>query len=210
MAHWPSVVTEEFWPFTIRHACTFHNASIRQDLGKSPHHLFTGNMAPWKLDDFCVFGSPAFVLDKRLQDGDSLQKWKARSWMGICVGHSLFHSGNVPVIYNPLTTHISPQFHIVHDDQFTTVSTDPSTLTDTFFSSLFTKVVWQHNDDYATAEDLHYFDDYWVTPPLPKNKDTSTKKRKHCHQHTSEQASSSNLASHNKLVTYSNLAENIP
>ncbi len=115
MAHWPSIVMEEFWPFAVRHACTFHNASIRQDLGKSPHHLFTGNMAPWKLEDFRVFGSPAFVPDKRLQDGDSFQKWKARSWMGVYVSLSLSHSGNVPVIYNPLTMHISPQFHVVHD-----------------------------------------------------------------------------------------------
>jgi hypothetical protein len=60
------------------------------------------------MEDFRVFGSPTFVLDKKLQDGDSLSKWKARSWIGIYVGHSLVHSGNVPVIYNPRTTHISP------------------------------------------------------------------------------------------------------
>jgi hypothetical protein len=54
MAHWPGTITEEFWPFAIRHACTFHNASIRSDTGKSPYHMFTGSKAPWHLKDFRV------------------------------------------------------------------------------------------------------------------------------------------------------------
>jgi hypothetical protein len=74
MSRWPGTVTEEFWPFAVRHACTFHNASVRSDTGLSPHHMFTGELAPWKLEDFRVFGSPAYVLAKRLQDGDSLPK----------------------------------------------------------------------------------------------------------------------------------------
>ncbi len=87
MANWLDIITEEFWPFAIWHACTFHNASICSDINKSPHHLFTSFHAPWNLEDFRVFGSPVFVLDKKLQDGDSLPKWKARSWIGVYVGH---------------------------------------------------------------------------------------------------------------------------
>jgi len=49
-----------------------------------------------------VFGSPAFVLDKRLQDGDSLPKLKACSWQDVYIGPSLVHARNVPVIYNPV------------------------------------------------------------------------------------------------------------
>jgi hypothetical protein len=118
MANWHSVITEEFWPFMIRHACTFHNASVRSDLGKSPHHLFTGNKAPWQMEYFRVFGSSVFVFDKKLQDGDSLSKWKACSWLGVHVGHFLEHSDNVPVIYNPQMMHIPPQYHVMFDDQF--------------------------------------------------------------------------------------------
>jgi hypothetical protein len=103
MASWPTTVTEEFWTFVVHYACTFHNALIRVDTERSPHHMFTGSLAPWKLQDFRVFGSPAYVPDKRLQDGDSLRKWKARSWLGVYVGVSLIHAGNVPVIYNPIT-----------------------------------------------------------------------------------------------------------
>lgn len=57
MANWPGVVTEEFWPFAIQHACTFYNASVCADTHMSPHHMFTGYEAPWKLKDFRVFAS---------------------------------------------------------------------------------------------------------------------------------------------------------
>jgi hypothetical protein len=87
MERWPAIITEDFWPFTVRHACTFHNASIRSDTRKSPHRMFTGEEAPWRLENFRVFGSPVYVLSKKLQDGDVLQKWKHRSWLGVYVGH---------------------------------------------------------------------------------------------------------------------------
>jgi hypothetical protein len=70
MAHWPGVVTEEFRPFAVCHACTFHNASIRSDTNQSPHRMFMGKEAPWRMDHFRVFVSPVFVLVERLQDGD--------------------------------------------------------------------------------------------------------------------------------------------
>lgn len=142
MASWPTTVTEEFWTFVVHYACTFHNALIRVDTERSPHHMFTGSLAPWKLQDFRVFGSPAYVLDKRLQDGDSLRKWKARSWLGVYVGVSLIHAGNVPVIYNPITTHVSPQFHVVHDDKFTSALRPMSTLSDNYFEQLYKKAQW--------------------------------------------------------------------
>jgi hypothetical protein len=132
MAQWPGIVMEEFLPFSIRHACTFHNASPYSASNTSPHELFTGNPTPWKLTDFLVFGCPVFILDKHLQHGDSLPKWKARIWLGIYVGHSLQHSGQVLVIYNPTTTHVSPQFHVVFDDQFTTINGDPSQINTNF------------------------------------------------------------------------------
>jgi hypothetical protein len=96
-------MNEEFWPFTIRHTC-FHNAPVRSDPGKSLHHLFTGNM-----EDFRVFGPPVFMLDKKLQDGDSLAKWKAHSWLGVYIRHSRVHSGNVPVLYTIHGQLISPR-----------------------------------------------------------------------------------------------------
>jgi hypothetical protein len=41
--------------------------------------------------------------------------------MGIYVGRLPSHASNVGLILNPLTGHVLPQFHVVYDDDFTTV-----------------------------------------------------------------------------------------
>jgi hypothetical protein len=147
MFKWPGTVTAEFRPCAIRHACTFYIASIRQDTGMSPSLMFTGSVAPWHMEDFHVFRSPVYVPDKRLQDGDSLPRWKVRSWLGIYVGQSLIHAGNVPIVYNPITTHISPQFHLVFDDQFTSITRNANGIPETFFQNLFDKASWTYASD---------------------------------------------------------------
>ena len=35
--------------------------------------------------------------------------------------HSPFHAGNVALVWNPTTGRVSPQYHVVFDDDFTTV-----------------------------------------------------------------------------------------
>jgi len=42
--------------------------------------------------------------------------------MGIYVGRLPSHASNVALILNPRMGHVSPQFHVVYDDDFTTVS----------------------------------------------------------------------------------------
>lgn len=167
--HWPAVITEEFWPFAVSHACNFHNSSIAPSTGMSPHHLFTGEPAPRRLQDFRVFGCPTFVLDKRLQDGDSLPKWRSRCWSGVYVGQSLQHAGNVPLFYNPVTTHVSPQYHVTFDDMFTTVTGATASLSDSGFQRLYESTEWLHKHAFGQLDDLHYFETYWSNPPLPHN-----------------------------------------
>jgi hypothetical protein len=45
------------------------------------------------------------------------------SKINICLylGHSPFHAGSVALVYNPSTGHVSPQYHVVFDDDFTAV-----------------------------------------------------------------------------------------
>jgi hypothetical protein len=47
MAKWPDTFQEDMWPFVVRHAVLFHNASIRKNQTKSPYFRFTGQEAPW-------------------------------------------------------------------------------------------------------------------------------------------------------------------
>jgi hypothetical protein len=48
-------------------------------------------------------------------------EWEPCARMGIYVGRSPSHAANVSLILNPQTGHISPQFHVVYNDDFTTV-----------------------------------------------------------------------------------------
>jgi hypothetical protein len=58
----------------------------------------------------------------QLQSGNgAVPKWEPHAQMGIYVGCSSSHASNVALILNPRTGHVSPQFHIVFDDNFTTV-----------------------------------------------------------------------------------------
>jgi hypothetical protein len=46
--------------------------------------------------------------------------WGPLAKMRIYVGCSSSHASNVRLILNPRTGHISPQFHVVYDDDFST------------------------------------------------------------------------------------------
>ena len=48
--------------------------------------------------------------------------WEPRSRIGVHLGHSHFHAGSVALVFNPTTGHVSSQYHIVIDDDFSTFS----------------------------------------------------------------------------------------
>ncbi|KAL7462348.1 hypothetical protein ACHAXS_002729, partial [Conticribra weissflogii] len=58
-------------------------------------------------------------LDGKTPEG--VPKWEPQARLGIYVGRSPSHAGNVALVLNPNTGLISPQFHVVFDDDFTTV-----------------------------------------------------------------------------------------
>jgi hypothetical protein len=62
------------------------------------------------------------VLDPKLQAGEKLPPWQPRSRKGIFMGFSPLHSSYVPLVLNLRTGSITPQFHVVFDDFFSTVS----------------------------------------------------------------------------------------
>ena len=178
MANWPSCVTEAYWPFAIRHAANLHNVSIHDNRTSSPWQQFTGEEPPWSLTDFRIFGSPTYILHKELQDGSCRAKWKSRCWQGVYVGHSLQHSGSVALIYNPRTCHVSPQFHVLFDEHFSSVS-NPS-LTDKVLDALYDTATWLQPKTTADCEfpPEYYFDTFWTSPPIETRNITAGNKRK--------------------------------
>ncbi|MGH7974323.1 MAG: hypothetical protein ACREBR_02260, partial [bacterium] len=74
-----------------------------------------------KINHAHVWGCPAYVLDPSLQDGKKLPKWQPRSRRGQFVGISQDHASTIGEILNLKTGSISPQYHVVYDDWFSTV-----------------------------------------------------------------------------------------
>jgi len=165
VANWPGVINDSFWPFAVRHAVNFQNCITRRRHSKSPWELFTGESPPWSLNDFRVFGCPAYVLHKELQDGNKRDKWTARSWQGCYVGFSPLHARTFALIYNPSTTHVSPQFHIVYDEHFSSVSGNSATSSADLMQSLFDIAKWASEILHPDSPSAQYFFDDYFSPP---------------------------------------------
>ncbi len=65
-----------------------------------------------------------YVLEKSLQDGKKIPKWRPRSKRSVYLGISHKHASTVPIVLNTSTGSITPQFHVVFDDWFATVGSD--------------------------------------------------------------------------------------
>ena len=121
--HWPDETELDLWPFAMEHAVFVWNNLPNQEHGSAPIELWTGQLFENfdHLKHLHVFGCPAYVLEPTLQDGKKLPRWVARTRRGQYLGLAPDHASTVGRIRNLLTGHVSPQFHVVHDDWFTTV-----------------------------------------------------------------------------------------
>ena len=74
------------------------------------------------LSNFHVWGCPKYVLEPKLQKpGVKIPKWDPRSLRGVNMGSRKMHSTQVGLVLNLLTGSISPHYHVVFDNMFSTV-----------------------------------------------------------------------------------------
>ena len=162
---WPKCVSAKLWPMVLKHTQHLVN-HIPGRNNVCPLDIILKTTVPRDhLKNLHVWGAPSYVLDPRLQDGQKIPKWEPRSRRGMNLGWSPVHASTVPLILNLTTGHISPQFHVVFDDWFTTVSTDEKApedddIEDTIWSELFNDQRFQvHFDD----DDPMDLDDEWLS-----------------------------------------------
>ena len=119
---WPGVVTKMFWPLALKAACRARNKFHLDEHGFSPEEKMSGIKATPELKNEHPLFCPVFVLDKKLQGGiGGIPKWNPRSNAGVYLGHSPDHASNVALVLNLTTGLVSPQYHVVFDDDFSTV-----------------------------------------------------------------------------------------
>ena len=100
-----------------------HNVFKFDADGEIPLEKFSGVQSDVDINTFHTCGFPVYVLDPRLQNGyGKFPKWELRARSGIYLGHSTVHANSVALVLNTNTGHVSPQFHFVFDDHFTTLS----------------------------------------------------------------------------------------
>ena len=133
---WPSVISHVLWPFAIQAIIDRHNKLSLDDQGRSPLEKFAKVRGLTLPTHFHTFGCPVFILDAPNQTGSiGTPKWRPRSHTGIYLGHSPCHASSVALVLNLKTGLISPQYHIVYDDEFTTVK---------YLESLTPPPHWEH------------------------------------------------------------------
>jgi hypothetical protein len=145
--HWPQAATTNLWPFAVDHAIYIWNRLPNPHHRLSPLEHFTSTTVPnhHHLQRLHVFGCPVFVLDAKLQDGKKLPKWERRSRRGVYLGVSRKHSTTVHLVLNLETGRVTPQYHVVFDDSFSTVFSNGA-FNDDVWNSLVTSNVERHPD----------------------------------------------------------------
>jgi hypothetical protein len=159
LAHlWPDQADPNLWPFALDYAVWIYNHTRSFNQPRSPFERFHKVIVTCQqIQRSRVFGSPVFVLDPRIQDGKKVPKWDPRSARGQFLGVSGRHSTLVSLVHNLNTGSITPQYHLVYDEYF---STCPLAATDiseeNFWSDLYLKgrsyeynvedVLADHND----------------------------------------------------------------
>ncbi len=121
---WPQMIDQMFWPFAIKAVAKWIDSLHIDTEGNTPESKFYSiNIKNIPVKSYHTMFCPCYVLDSRLHNAGSFgpPKWEPWSNIRVYLGHSLFHAKSVALVYNPSTGHVSPQYHVVFDNDFTRV-----------------------------------------------------------------------------------------
>ena len=153
---WPEAITTMLWPFALQYCVESHNKFHLDKDRRSPMMKFSGVNEIPDISDFHPFGCPVFVLESKLQgNSKAIPKWDPRARLGVFLGHSPVHANSVALVLNPATGHVSPQYHVVFDDNFTTVLHLRAGTVPRNWSNLV------ENSSYSSTEEKYNLSDTW-------------------------------------------------
>ena len=97
------------WPFAVAEAINIENTLSINSNRKTLIQKLTAAEIPITLRDYHTWGCPVHVLESKVQTSSKgLPKWEPRSRIGIYLGRSPAHAGNVALVLNPSSGHVSP------------------------------------------------------------------------------------------------------
>ena len=138
---WKGSITTNLWPYALRMANGLYNNTpcFQLDGNKTPMQCMSGTDVAINKKHYKTFGCPTYVLLNPLQKNDPFPKWSERAKVGIYLGQSPQHNRNVALVLSRETGLVSPQFHVLCDNHFTTVKNDT------------TKAEWMVKAGFVTA-----------------------------------------------------------
>ena len=145
-----------FWPFAVKTISEGLNILQIYHKGRTPETILNGfNVEDIPVKSFHTLFSPIYVLDNRLQNsgGAGTPKWEMRSRIGLYLGHSPFYAGSVALVWNPTACRISPQYHVVFDDELSTMPYMEAGTIPTNWENLV-----KNSSKMATAQDVNLAD----------------------------------------------------
>jgi hypothetical protein len=94
-----------------------------------------------------------------MQEGTSPPKWTKRTTQKVYVGHLHHYSKLVPMIWDPRTKLVSPQFHVMFNDNSDTVQApDPNVKITDIMDHLFKTNIYKYDHTYLFSHgkiDIH-------------------------------------------------------
>ena len=118
---WPKVIGTALWPFAMQAIVDQHNRLSLDESGRSPIEKFSNTEDDIDILDFHTWGCPVYILNAANQGAIGTPKWDPRAHLGIYLGHSPQHARSVALVLNLRTGHCSPQFHVIYDEEFSTI-----------------------------------------------------------------------------------------
>ena len=159
--HWPDMADATLWPLAVNYAVHIINRVPNPETGLAPLDVFANQRSPLRrLHDLHVWGCPAYLLDKRIADGKKLPRWESKSQRVEFVGIAPTHMAATPIVLNPRTRTLTTPYHVVFDDWFATVGSNPKDFPD------FNTPEWKHM--FGDSEYQYVEDNTWMQPAAPQ------------------------------------------
>ena len=123
-------MSTDLWTMAMDYAVWVYNRTPDMQSGLSAIEIWSSSRfepVSETLSNCCIWGCPTYVLEPKFQNpGVKIPKWDTRSRRGVNMGFSKMHSTQVGLVLNLLTCSISPQYHVVFVDMFSTLMSSTS------------------------------------------------------------------------------------
>ena len=120
--YWTYTITTILFTYALKAFSEQLNVINVDDDGITPMENFECTTTDITLKNHHTWGCKIYVSDEIFQGNiTGIPKWEPQLCAGIYIGQLPFHEGSVALVLNPETGHVSPQFHVVLDNEFSTV-----------------------------------------------------------------------------------------